>query len=156
MGMASPGIRIAIPVLLNLLLTTLAFCMVLKAPEDVRAGRLAAFMMITATIGMLQMVVALSAWDCSTGVKILVGIGTVETCVGLLFIAVKMAQAKMSGVGIFAAFTLERIIIVAVDSVVPRFLPTHRSCNVSNLSNPYSEIGFVFTAKNPNKLYSQI
>jgi len=115
-GKASKGVRIVVPVLLTLALIILAYCMVLNAPEDLRMGRLAIFMLLMAIFGILQVVVALSTWDCSAGVKVLVGLGAFEACLGLLFISVKMVQAKVSGQGILAVFTLERYVIVAVDT----------------------------------------
>lgn len=112
---ASNGITVAVPVVINLTLALLFYCLVWKATKDLRAGRFTTFMLLAMIFGAVQVVVVLSAWDCSTAVKVIVGIGAAEVGLGLLVVAVRMVQAKKAGQGLFAAFTMERFIILAVN-----------------------------------------
>jgi len=72
-------------------------------------------MLLAVIFGTIQIVVALSAWDCSTGVKVVVGIGAGQAGIGLVFTFVRMVQAKMSGVGLLAVFTMETFVLVQVN-----------------------------------------
>ena len=116
-GQATIGTSILVPVIMNVSLAIIGYCMLCQAPDDdkARGGRFGIFMLFTTLWGVVQMVVARSAWDCSQGLKIVFWIGAAEAGLGFLVVFFKIIKAAISGEGVFAAFTLERLVVAVVD-----------------------------------------
>ena len=72
-------------------------------------------MLLVTLFGAIQMVVARSAWDCSSGIEIAFWIGAGEAGLGFLVVTCRIISAAANGEGILAAFSLERLIIVVAN-----------------------------------------
>ena len=115
-GKSSQGTRVGFPAVMNVVMALLAYCTVGRAPKDLRWGRFTSFALLFGIGGFIQMLVALSAWDCSGGLQAVVAIGAVEAAIGIGIVAIRMARAAVKGEGIMAVFAVERVIVAVVDS----------------------------------------
>lgn len=114
-GKSSVGTRVGMPTLIHIGLGLLLYCFVCKAPKPMRLGRLTSFALVLTVFGFLQMLIALSSWDCSEGLKGVVAIGTIEAFLGIFIVVIRVGHAKSNGESVLAIFALERFILVVAD-----------------------------------------
>lgn len=105
---ASSGLRIALPVILACVLFLFFCCIVPKGDEEHRGGRAIWGILLAIIFGMVQVAVGYSAWDCSSSVKAVVGVGFVYMIGGILIVSVAICVVRQKGGGLLDAFALER------------------------------------------------
>lgn len=115
-GGSSNGTRRWFPAIIHILMAVVGLVFVGRAPKDLRLGRLTSFAVFFAMMGFLQIVVGVSAWDCSGGIKFLVALGTIEAIVGLTAVFLRMGQAYYKKQAIASVFGMERVVVVVADA----------------------------------------
>lgn len=113
-GGSSNGTRRWFPTIVHVLLAAIFVVFVGLAPKDLRLGRLTSFAILFAMMGFLLIVVGVSAWDCSPGIKFVVALGTIEAFLGLLGVFFRMCWAYSKKQPV--TFGMERFVMVEVDS----------------------------------------